>query len=225
MTKSFSVSHHFSHKQVVLFADNSTWSHLCCVCIHVNLYIIVSLSSCRQVEHRIKLYQQAGAATDTLAGVNSLKRRWHKRVKLRNVEKKLFLPVKNDSSDKEDVEDSNSDDMSVNEEAVNPGSIGEDSNNDNLEDVVLSVTSETTSSNEGKSTEAVYSTVGKPAPSSNHSLVHQRTSQGDVKNETAFATVNGQGFNQQIGNALDQHVPTYYVTVDRLPEIQVCVLV
>jgi len=51
------------------------------------------------VERRVELYKQVGATNDLTVSANSLKRRWQKRQRLNNAEKKLLLPVKKDSSD------------------------------------------------------------------------------------------------------------------------------
>lgn len=167
----------------------------------------------------MELHKQAGMADDLLAGTNSLKRRWRKRnVKLNSVEKKLLLPAKGDSTDEEECDESVMDDMSVDEESVSP---------DYLEDLgkaAMESPNDTSSSDKakGQAGDIVYAAVEKIASSPSHNPTHECTVKAvDSKNEASLAK-DGHNFDQEVGKDLEQQIHTsYYVSVDRLPEIQV----
>jgi len=177
------------------------------------------------VERRVELYKQVGATNDLTVSANSLKRRWQKRQRLNNAEKKLLLPVKKDSSDEEDVDDSVTDLDDVSEsEAGNSDNAAEDSSND-MDNVtpLLTIRDDILSNNgaEGQTAGAVYSTVERPASSPSHNPMPDCTVKTDAKKETVAK--DGHNFCQQTDKALEQQVPTPYISVDRLPEMQVSI--
>ena len=178
----------------------------------------------RQVEHRVELYKQANTVDDLLAGTSSLKRRRLKRnSRLNKAEKKLLLPAKRDSSDGEDCDDSESGNMSVDEEVDEPDDGTKDSGDDIIEvaSPVRSRDSHTSSITEDQTTEGVYIAVDKTASSPRHNATHERTVKSDrSENETSLAK-DGQNSCQEIGKSLEQQMHAYYVSVERLPEIQV----
>lgn len=185
-------------------------------------YYFLIVFSLRQVERRVELYKQAGTISDLIVGANSLKRRWRKRGRLNNAEKKLLLPAKNDSSDEEDIDDNVIDDASENE-VTNFDNATEDTSSD-IDNVtsLVTVRGDNTHSNngaEGQTPGAVYSMVDKSASLPSHNPTPDCTIKCDAKKGTV--TKDGHNFSQQTGKILEQQIPTYYISVDRLPEIQV----
>ena len=164
----------------------------------------------------MELYKQAGTMDDLLAGANSLKGRRRKRdCRLNNAEKKLLLPAKSDSSDEEDCDDASAtkENMSIDEEVESP---------DDPEDLdkAGSPLSDTYSSN--KPEEAVCAMDDATAPSASHNHTHECTAKVDNSENEASLAKDGHNLNQEIGKVLEQQIHTCnYISVDRLPEIQV----
>lgn len=157
-------------------------------------------------------------SNELLTTASSLKRRRQKREgKLNNAEKRLFLPAKDCSSgEDEDCEESATDNMSVDEEIGNP---------DDSQDIIEETTpSDNYNVNEAEcETELVYSTLEETVPSSSHNPTHEYTVRGDDSKKETALTKDGHG--QEVGKVLEKQISTCYVSVDRLPEIQVPIYV
>ena len=166
----------------------------------------------------MELYKEAGTADDLLAGTSSLKRRQQKRdSRLNKAEKKLLLPAKTDSSDGEDSNDSEGSNMSVDDDPDDDIK-GSGDDIDKVASPVRSCDSHTSSVTGDQTCNTV---VDKTASSPRHNPTHERTVKGDnSKNETPLAK-DGQNSCQEIGKAVEQQIHAYYVSVERLPEIQV----
>ena len=178
----------------------------------------------RQVQRRLELHKEAGTADDVLASTNGLKRKWQRRrgARLNSAEKKLFLPAKTDSSDDEEFDkgSSETENMSINEGANSPEGTGGDTASP------TTLPSDPHNSNKSKThtTELVYDMADITASlASQKNLTHQHKVKGeDSMNAAMLATKDGHGIRQEIDEVLEQQVHTcHYISVDRLPEIQV----
>ena len=173
----------------------------------------------------MELYKQAGTADDLLAGAGSLKRRRRKRdSRLNKAEKKLLLPAKRDSSGGEDCDDSESGNMSLDEDADDPDDGVKDSDND-IDKMVSPVhscdLSHTDAITGDQTTEGVYTVVDKTDSLPRLNPMHERTAKvNHFENKTALAK-DGKNSCQENGKSVEQQMHTYYVSVQRLPEIQV----
>ena len=171
----------------------------------------------------MELYKQAGTADNLLAGASSLKRRWRKRdSRLNKAEKKLLLPAKRDTSGGEDCDDSESDSMSVDEEADDTNDGVKDSNNDidEMASSVQSCDSRTSSITGDQTTEGVYAVVDKTS-SPRLNPMHEHTAKRNHSDNKTPLAKDGQNSCQEISKSVEQQMHAYYVSVERLPEIQV----
>lgn len=174
------------------------------------------------MEHTVELYKQAGTADDLLAGASSLKRRRRKRdSRLNKAEKKLLLPAKRDTSGEEDCDDSKSD-MSEDEEANGLDDDVKDSDNDINKTALLvrSCDPRTSNTTGDQTTEGVYTVVDKTASLPRLNPTHECTAKGDHTENKTPLTKDGQNSCQETGKS-EQQMYAYYVSVERLPEIQV----
>ena len=159
---------------------------------------------------------------DHLAGTKDSKRKWRQRNNRRRTEK-VLLPAKRDSSDEENCDDSETVDVSVDNECDDPNNVAEDFGSYSERDASPIRSCDLHIDNKAgvPTVHCVYSPVGKTASSPSHNSTHGRTAKvGHSTNETLPAK-DGQTSGQEIGMALRKQIHTHYVSVERLPEIQV----
>ena len=160
---------------------------------------------------------------DDLAGTSGSKRKWRQRNNSKLKTEKVLFAAKNDSSDEESCDDSKTVDVSVDEEYDDPNDAIEDSGSygDRNASPIRSCDPHINNMTRGSQVEDVCSTFDKTASSPSHNPTHGCTAKaGHSMNETPPAK-DGQNSSQEISEALEKQIHTYYVSVERLPEIQV----